>query len=124
MAASQTFTNLIRSIEASELNYTMTKTPFSATISLRSSFVKRHGEDSRCPESETFKHPSSEDLERVESVLNKAEIENLSLKAQPTNLEVSAQNDQDKFDKETLKLQRLYDTGKKSQKGLRRRLVN
>ena len=41
MDASQPYMKLIRNIEDSQLNYSMTKTPFSATISLKCSFQKR-----------------------------------------------------------------------------------
>ena len=41
MAASLVYMNLLRSIEDSQLNYSMSRTPFSATISLKSSFLKR-----------------------------------------------------------------------------------
>ena len=122
MAANQTFTNLIRSIEASELNYRMTKTPFSATISVKSSFVKRHDEDSRCPEIEAVNHSASLDLKYIESELKKVELENLSLKAELRHLEDSTQNEQDKFDEETLKLQKVYDTEKRKSEGLEKQI--
>ena len=122
MAASKIFTNLIRNIESSELNYTMTKTPFSAIISLRSSFVKRHGEEERCPEVETVKHSPSEDLKHLESEVEKLELRNLSLKAELKNHQDSSQKQQDKFEKETLKLQIIYNTEKGKSEGLEKQI--
>ena len=45
MAAAAVYMKLLRSIEDSQLNYSMSKTPFSATISLKSSFLKRFPKD-------------------------------------------------------------------------------
>ena len=43
MDATAIFNNLLKSIEDSNLNYVMNKTPFSAAISIKSSFIKRVG---------------------------------------------------------------------------------
>ena len=41
MNANATFKTILHQIESSHLNYSMSKTPFSASISLKSSFIKR-----------------------------------------------------------------------------------
>ena len=46
MDASSTFKNLINKIETSNLNYVISKTPFSATISIKRSFIKDFKEPS------------------------------------------------------------------------------
>ena len=43
MEPSSIFKNILKSVEDSNLNYKMTKTNFSAVISLKCSFVKRFG---------------------------------------------------------------------------------
>ena len=117
MAASQKFTNLIRSIEDSDLNYTMTKTPFSATISLKCSIVKRHSEDSKCLEIDKAKHSYNEDLKHLESEVKRVEEEKNDLKAELAKLADSAQNEKEKFVKETLKLQIAYDNERRKSEG-------
>ena len=42
MEASQRFKNLLHQIENSKLNYVITKTPFSANISVKRSLIKFH----------------------------------------------------------------------------------
>ena len=46
MDASTTFYNLINMIETSKLNYVISKTPFSAQISIKRSFIKNFKEPS------------------------------------------------------------------------------
>ena len=42
MAATDVFQGILRNIENSNLNYSLSKTPYSASISLKSSFLKRY----------------------------------------------------------------------------------
>ena len=44
MEANQIFPNILAAVENSSLNYLINKTPFSATISWKSSFVKHYSE--------------------------------------------------------------------------------
>ena len=46
MTATKRFENLLKTIEDSNLNYSIHNTPFSATISLKCSFVKRFSDSS------------------------------------------------------------------------------
>ena len=55
MDASSTFKNLINKIETSNLNYVISKTPFSAQISIKRSFVK------------DFKEPSHQETTKIDS---------------------------------------------------------
>ena len=43
-AATEVFQKILQSIENSRLNYSLSKTPFSASISLKCSFIKRFEE--------------------------------------------------------------------------------
>merc|ERR1712129_166828 len=72
MAASAVYMNLLRSIEDSQLNYSMSKTPFSATISLKSSFFKRFP-----PNIHDVKIKKKEEATEEKKVKYKAEIERL-----------------------------------------------
>ena len=45
MEAAKVYINLIGNIEDSQLNYAMSKTPYSVTISLKSSFLKQFPAD-------------------------------------------------------------------------------
>ena len=44
MAAKKIFKNILNQVQASQLNYLISKTPFSANISLKCSFVQMHGQ--------------------------------------------------------------------------------
>ena len=49
MEAAKVFKQLIRKIESSQLNYKISKTPLSATISVKSSFVKHWDQEDALP---------------------------------------------------------------------------
>ena len=102
MDANQTFCNLLRRIESSNLNYVMSKTPFSATISLKSTFVKWFNEDSRCIQNESYDYVSNEEMAQLVN-------ENLKLKARIKKLEESAEIDRGKLEKEKVTEQVAYD---------------
>ena len=55
MTASKIFENLLKTIEESNLNYSIHKTPFSATVSLKCSFIKRFSDDSSTKSLECLK---------------------------------------------------------------------
>ena len=68
MEAATVYMNLIRSIEDSQLNYAMSKTPFSATISLKSSFLKRFPKDI---------HASDVKIEKKEEAIEEERLKKL-----------------------------------------------
>ena len=99
MEASRVFNELISKIEKSQLNYKISKTPFAANISIKSSFIRYF--DAPTPHSE-IKVPSefdvlpnldntrlinniktvTEDKVNLEEVLNKEKLKVLSLEAE------------------------------------------
>ena len=86
MAAYKIFENLIISIETSRLNYILTRTPFSATISMKSSFAKFHEN----PEDENTKNENEESKEEKMNLQRKIKMleENLkAIDAEKNNLE-------------------------------------
>ena len=87
MAAYKIFENLISSIETSRLNYILTRTPFSATISMKSSFAKFHEN----PEDENTKNENEESKEEKMNLQSKIKMleENLkSIESEKKNLEM------------------------------------
>ena len=116
MDANQTFCNLLRRIESSNLNYVMSKTPFSATISLKSSFVKWFNEDSRCIQNESYDYVSNEEMAQLVN-------ENLKLKAKIKKLEESAEIDRGELEKEKVTEQVAYDNEKRKSEDLDKQIV-
>ena len=116
MDASQPFMKLIRNIEDSQLNYSMTKTPFSATISLKCSFQKR------------FKTASQENSEKVEEhqydeIARQMESEKLQLQGEIIKLQSMFDNEQKKLVEEGVKIQKLYDVEKNKSKDLEMKIT-
>ena len=87
MDASQVFNNLLKGIENSKLNYFMSKTPFSATISLKSSFVKKFNSAVQIEEDGNLKSLSRKCVNDEENNAKVTEAENCLLKAKIKNLE-------------------------------------
>ena len=104
MNANQVFTNILQGIENSNLDYFMSKTPFSATISLKSSFVKKFKEAVKIEEKEFFESLSRKCVKQEENDMKEIIAENLLLKAQVKNLEVSIESNM----KEILDLKQAY----------------
>ena len=86
MAAKTIFNDLLKSIEDSNLNYVMSKTPFSAAISIKSSFIKRFGsvESDVKNFDKVKKEQNADDLEGKLAII---EDENLKLKEKLLNSE-------------------------------------
>jgi chromosome segregation ATPase len=82
--------------------------------------VKRHSEDSKCLEIDKAKHSYNEDLKHLESEVKRVEEEKNDLKAELAKLAESAQNEKEKFVKETLKLQIAYDNERRKSEGFER----
>ena len=103
------FLNIIKSIEDSKLNYFIIKTPFSATISLKSSFVKRFCEASFSDVSYVSeKHKKVRELEE----------ENLKLRDEINKLKVSYENYRKTPVNKLACMQKLYDDEKERSKTL------
>ena len=89
MDASQVFNTLIRRIEDSQLNYSMSRTPFSATISLKCSFLNRFSVASQIvilPRTDF----------QLEQNVKEAEAEKMKLQNEVEMLQNSFDNDQKK----------------------------
>ena len=125
MDASQSFTNLIRSIEESNLNYSMSRTPFSATISLKCSYVKRFAEASLKNEHTNVKSMSlmHNEVKLLEKKMKNLESENLELKTKVKQLENSADLDQEKLKEAVAKLQQVFDSEKEKSKDSENKIV-
>ena len=88
MDANQIFNSLINQIENSKLNYSVTKTPFSATISLKCSFIKRFINSATNEENiklETTFNAKKDDESGI--AIEQLREENNKLKATVNNLE-------------------------------------
>ena len=109
MDASPVFMNLIKNIEESQLNYSMSRTPFSATISLRCSFLKRFAEGSQM--SSVRKMASRTDLQLEEHV-KQIEAEKIELQAEVENLRITFEHDQKKAMEELIYLKEVYEKEK------------
>ena len=101
MTAEKRFEHLLKSIEESNLNYSIQKTPFSATISLKCSFVKRFSDSLNKPWQCPQKKEVTENLQ-----FEKLKEQNDVLRKELSELRV-------KFDEEASRLENLY----KSEKG-------
>ena len=118
MDASQTFSHLLKLIETSNLNYKLSKTTFSATISLKSSFVRRFHEDFSRPSPDTHFRLAKEDLGKENLDLKKVEEENFELKAKIKEFEDSAE----KLEQKTAQLQIAFENSKVKSEDLKRQI--
>ena len=109
MDANIMFKYLLNQIENSELNFSMTKTPFSATISLKSSFIKRF--NSLVVSQEDVKNRAVDDVDAI------LEAENKKKKTELQNLEETVANQKVALDEQ---LKKVKDTLKaaEDQKGV------
>ena len=67
MEATATFNSVIGFVENSNLNYFINKTPFSATISIKSSFIKRFEDASKHVKVNKIKEAEEESVEKLEN---------------------------------------------------------
>jgi hypothetical protein len=82
MDANQMFSNLISDIETSGLNYLVSKTPFSANISLKNSFAEHFHQEIHQTNSKKREAPDNNDYED-----RKQELESLKLREKVASLE-------------------------------------
>ena len=97
--------NLVKSTEESQLNYSMSRAPFSATISLKCSFFKMFAEGSQM--SSVWKMASRTDL-LLEEHAKQMEAEKIELQAEVEKLRNTFENDQKKTMKELINLKEVY----------------
>ena len=84
MEANQIFTNLLSDIEKSGLNYYVSKTPFSASISLKSSFSKHFNQESHQTNPPQKKEAPPDIIVKEDTT---QELELLTLREKVTSLE-------------------------------------
>ena len=106
MTAANRFENLLKTIAESNLNYSIHKTPFSATISLKCSFVKRFSNiyDDSSTKSQQCQQ-NSEGTEKLE--FEKLKEENDAFKKELSEL-------REGYDNHTSRLKDLYKSKRKS----------
>ena len=109
MDANSVFATLLRSIEDSQLNYSINKTPFSATISLKGSFVKRFSESCQMSEHRNVVNLISKDFQNVQKEMKD---DTLKLHPEVDELKKDFENDQKKLLDNLVKLQQSYDEEK------------
>ena len=129
MEATQVFQNILQIIENSRLNYSLSKTPFSATISLKCSFIKRFHEQPQpryiAPEETNIfpmKNPPRTSLEKDVQVVEHLVNENRDLKAEVDRLKDVIDRDHKKVLEETVNLQIIYEHEKNQRTELERNL--
>ena len=126
MAATEVFQNILKCIESSNLNYSMTKTPFSASISLKSSFIKRfHDQHKDFSPEERNISPSMKSLDRTlpeqdVEVVKHLVKENSNLKEEVEILRNVVEKDQKKFVEEHVNFHEVYEHEKIKTKSWKR----
>jgi chromosome segregation ATPase len=123
MEASQVFLNLLRSIEDSQLNYSISRTPFSATISLKSSFLKRFAEASKKGDLENVKNLPRTDS-HLEKKVEEAEAEKVALQEEIRELHDTFEKEQKRIMGELVSMKKLYEDEKKRSAALEIEIVD
>ena len=82
MDATKKFKELLDQIESSKLNYVITKTPFSATISVKRSFVKYRGDSSEKEINVKEEDQTEKENEKLKHRLLNEQSENEKLREQ------------------------------------------
>ena len=116
MEAHAVFQDVLRRIENSNLNYSLSKTPFSASISLKCSLVKRYEDISQVVD---FSVSQVDDFSvtanmvknnfEVFNEVKRLETENVELQKELEQLKAVHDKDQKRLLKETVHLQNLYE---------------
>ena len=107
-AATEVFQKILQSIENSRLNYSLSKTPFSASISLKCSFIKRFEEHPQEISSLSPELASTRDT----AVIKELVTENYELKAEVDRLNDVSEKDQKRLLDEQVTLQEVYENEK------------
>ena len=113
MEPNKTFNDVLKTIETSNLNYSMTKTPFSARVSIKSSFVNRFVEVPQFANNKTIeKEKESEEIKQLKA-------ENLKLKEELKIKNEAAETDNKVFIVKQENMENLFEQEKaKSKKAL------
>ena len=106
MEATKVFQGILGSIESSNLNYSLSKTPFSASISLKCSFIKRYQEESQVTNNDITKSLSGRSDQ--DDAVKKLEAENIELRAELESFKNAKESDQKNVLKEIVKLKDIY----------------
>ena len=69
MDASLVFDSIIRSIEDSQLNYAISRTAFSASISIKCSFLKRFSENAQICDTQNMPRTNSQDVKKISELI-------------------------------------------------------
>ena len=110
MEATKVFQGILGSIESSNLNSSLSKTPFSASISLKCSFIKRYQEQSQVTNNDITKSLSGRSDQ--DDAVKKLEAENIELRAELESFKHAKESDQKNVLKEIVKLKDIYDKEK------------
>ena len=97
----QIFNEVLKTVENSNLNYTINKTPFSAMISIKSSFIKRFSEYSQ------YKMAKDDNILKTEVKSEKEH--NLKIKEDLANLNAASVKDHEAFYAEKKRLESVLE---------------
>ena len=111
MDATEAFENLIQSIEGSKLNYSFSKTPFSASISLKQLFIKECKGSCSIGDVKTVEKMSRREVEQ-ENKVRKLETENLELQKEIKNLKDLQESQYKELLDERIRLQEVFEQEK------------
>ena len=122
MEATQVFQSIMESIESSNLNYSLSKTPFSASISLKCSFIKRYEEFPPVPVTNMNFTKSLSTREQDDNA-KQLEVENVELRAELDSLIHLHESDKKIQLKEIVNLKDSYNNEKEVSKALEKNIA-
>ena len=111
MEPNKIFNDVLKTIETSNLNYSMTKTPFSAMVSIKSSFVNRFGVAQ-------FENNKILKTEKESKEIHKLKTENLKLTEELKKMSEATEYDQKAFIVKQKTIENLLEQEKVKSKGL------
>ena len=107
MDASTVLMNLLKIIEESQLNYSMSRTQFSATISLKCSFLKRFSERSNISSIRNMMPKPNLLLDR-----HVEQLEAVKIQEEVEKLKTTVENDQKNNMEELVNFKEMYENEK------------
>ena len=123
MDASEVFKAILQSIESSSLNYSLSKTPFSANISLKCSFIKRYQKSTTSSTFYNIVESIDKNSTDQDDIVKKLEADNLALRTELEKLRDEHDSEQKTVLEETVQIQNLYDTEKDKSKDLEKNIA-
>ena len=113
MEATKVFQSILGSIESSNLNYSLSKTPFSASISLKCSFINRYQyqEVPQVTNYDITKNLTAKSSDQDDTV-KRLTAENVELRAEIETLRNEQESEQKPLLKEIVNLKDVYDKEK------------